>query len=115
EIEQGAPDLRDPKLVEDATGLAKVGPPQGNAVAEVCQASSHERERVRVLVEREDIGPGQQNRFGMATTAACTIENERTRARREQFDCFCREYRAVIGEVFHILRLLIGEQRTCRE
>ena len=66
------------------------------------------------MVEREDIGPGQQNRFGMAATAAGTIENERTRARREQFDRFCREHRAVIGEVFHILRLLIDEQRTHR-
>ena len=115
EIEQRAADLRDPKFVEDATGLAKVGLPQGDAVAEVRQASGRERERVRILIEREDIGARSQNRFGMAATAAGTIENERTRARREQFDRFRREHRAVIGEVFHILRLLIDEQRTGRE
>ena len=77
EIEKRAADLRNPKLVEDAGGLAKIGPPQSHAAAKVRQASGRKLKRVRILIESEDIRAGPQNRLGMAAAAAGAVENER--------------------------------------
>ena len=65
-------------------------------------------DRVRILIERQHVGAGAQNRLGVAAAAAGRRRRMSDPARREQLDCLGHEHRAVIGEVFHFLALLIN-------
>ena len=73
------------------------------------------RNRIRILIERHDIGAGPQNFFGVSTAAAGRIDHQGARARGEQLDRFRRQHRAMISEIFHFLRLLFNLQWTGRE
>ena len=115
DIQKSAAYLRNPELVENFVRVAKVRLPQGDATAEVSEFFPRLFNCVRILIEREHIGARLQNRFGMTAAADCAIDNQRAGMRRQKFDRFSGQHRAMVSEIFHFLRLLFQNERTGRK
>ena len=61
------------------------------------ESRAGELDRVRILIERENIRAGAQDRFGMAAAAAGRIDDKGAGVRRKQLEHFCDEHRPVIS------------------
>ena len=115
EIEQRAADPDDPQFVENFSGLAKICLNERDASAVFRQFFAGEFDRVRILIEGENIGPGAQNLSGMSAAAAGAIDDERSGPRRQRFHRFAHEHRTMISEVLHFLGRLLDLERSRRE
>src|SRR6267378_3475591 len=82
-VKKRAPNRPNSKLIEEAECAPEIRLPYGKAFAEACQLLSDVLDRVGIPVQRQDIGPALQKRFGVATATACGIYDERARFRFE--------------------------------
>ena len=80
------PICRNAQLIENLVGVAEICLAQGDAPADVRELFARVLDRVRILIERQHVRAGLQNRFGVSAAAAGSIDNERARSWREQFD-----------------------------
>src|SRR5205807_676252 len=81
EIEKSAADFLDAEFVENFIGVAKICLAKRDAAAEMHQLFARLFDRVRILVERENVSAHFQNGFSVAAAADCSIDNERARMR----------------------------------
>jgi hypothetical protein len=82
-IEKRAADRANSKLIENADCAAEIRLSHRKPFAEARQLFTDVLDRVRITVQRQNIGPTLQNRFSVATTTTCSIYNQRTRLRFE--------------------------------
>jgi hypothetical protein len=82
-IEKRAVDRANSKLIENADCAAEIRLSQGKPLAEARQLLADVLDRVRITVQRQDVGPTLQKRFGVATATTGCIYNQRTRFRFE--------------------------------
>src|SRR6266487_4646086 len=83
QIKKYAPNRANSKLIEEAECAPKIRLSHGKAFAEACQLLTDVLDRVGIPVQRQDIGPALQKRFGVATPTACGIYDERARLQFE--------------------------------
>src|SRR5204863_4028070 len=76
-IKKRAPNCANSKLIEEAECASEIRLSHGKASAEACQSLTDVLDRVGIPVQRQDIGPAFQKRFGVATAATCGIYDER--------------------------------------
>jgi hypothetical protein len=71
------------KLIEEAECAPKIRLSHGKAFAEPRQLLTDVLDSVGIPVQRQDIGPALQKRFGVTTATTCGIYDERARLRGE--------------------------------
>src|SRR6266436_8317780 len=76
-IKKHAPNRANSKFIEEAECAPKIRLSHRKAFAEACQLLTDVLDRVGIPVERKDVGPALQKRFGVATATTCGIYDER--------------------------------------
>src|SRR5205823_13262290 len=71
------------EFVENFVGVAKVCLTQGDTAAEMAEFLARLFDRIRILIELENVRTGFQNRFGMTAAANRSIDNQRAGVGRE--------------------------------
>src|SRR5215472_19066207 len=88
QIKKGASDAANPKLIKDTVCVSEICLPHDDAPAKMRQTLGHVLDRIRVLVQRQNIGATFQKRFGVASATTCSVENYQACFRVELFKDF---------------------------
>ena len=83
EVEKSTADSFNAEFVENFVGVAKVCLTQSDTAAEMGEFLARLFDRIRILIERENVRTGFQNRFGMTAAANRSIDNQRAGVGRE--------------------------------
>src|SRR5205807_1529536 len=70
QIEERTTDRANAKLVENFVHVAKIRLPHGNALAELCQLLGHMLDRIRILIQCQDVDATSQKHFRVTSAAA---------------------------------------------